>query len=315
MANLNFHHLHHFWAVAREGSIARASETLNVSPPTISTQIKALETALGEPLFHRRARRMDLTETGQCVFEYADDIFSLGNELVRSVQNGEISQKRNRIVIGVTESLPKLIAHSILRPAIDATNAPRVVCREGDLETLMLDLASFRLDLVLSEEPAPASSPLKVFSHKLGDSGISFYATAELAAQLKGEFPTNLDGAPILIPTERNVLRRTLDQWFTQLNIQPRIVAEFEDTALTKYFAADGTGILAIPSVVGEDSARLFGLELIGSTEQCRESFYIISPERKLTHSATLMLTDRARNNLFTNQSDDAIESLNNQHP
>ncbi len=255
---------------------------------------------------------MELTETGQSVFEYADEIFSLGNELVRSVQSGGISRKGQRIAIGITESMHKLIAREIIKPILDHEQPPRIVCREGSLEQLLLDLASYRLDLVISDEPAPAASSVKVFNHSLGNTGVAFLGVGELAARYRDSFPQSLNEAPLLVPTERNALRRLLDQWFHKLGILPRIVGEFEDTALSKFFAADGAGIIAVPQVVSEATAKQFNLESIGVSEDCQESFYVISPERKLKHPAVIELTTHARDDLFEQTQSLSLEATPN---
>jgi LysR family transcriptional activator of nhaA len=296
---LNYHHLRYFWVVASEGSLAKASEKLHVSQPSISAQVAELEESLGVALFRRSGRRNVLTDAGQMVFGYADDIFALGRELVASVKN-QAGKTGLRLYVGVADSFPKLLTNSILEPVFAMKPPVHVVCREGKLEDLLVQLAAHRLDIVLSDEPAPGSLNVKTFSHLLGECDVAFLASARLARQLKPRFPQSLDGAPALLPTENTGLRRSLEKWFHDISVKPNVLAEFEDPALMKVMAADGRGFIALPVVVEPDARQRYRFERIGSTAKCRDQFFAITAERRLRHPAVVKITEQAQGMLMT---------------
>jgi LysR family transcriptional activator of nhaA len=296
---LNYHHLRYFREVAREGGLKKAAEKLRVSQSTMSAQIQALESALGETLFRRSGRGLVLTEAGHRVLSYAEDIFALGQELLEDMKQRPASRPV-RVHIGITDSLPKLAAYQIIKPVFRLPYVVQAVCREGKATDLLSQLAAFRLDIVLADEPAPSSFHLKAFNHLLGECGVCFCAAPALCAKLKRGFPQSLHGAPALLPTANNALRRSLEQWFHQRGIRPRLIAEFEDAALTNMAAIDGLGFVAIPNLVVPEALARYGFERIGSAEQCREQFYAISAERKLAHPAVLAITSQAQTTLFS---------------
>ena len=246
---LNYHHLLYFWMVAREGSIARACKELNLAQPTISGQLRALEESLGEKLFSRVGRRLLLTETGQLVFQYAEEIFGLGREL-NDVLKGRPRGRPIRLTAGISDLIPKLIAYRILQPALAMKEPVQLVCYEDQPEQLLLDLSAHKLDLVLSHTPAGSSVRVRVFNHRLGSCGVSLFATSALAARYRKAFPSRLDGAPFLLPMERSASRRGLEQWFSAEGIHPQIVGEFQDNALLGAFGQAGAGIFALPSAI-----------------------------------------------------------------
>lgn len=296
---LNYHHLRYFWVVAHAGGLRQAAEKLHVSPPSISAQITELEGTLGEKLFRRQGRGKVLTDVGRLVLRYADEIFSLGQELTNAVQQRP-SAAEARLHVGVADSLPKLVTYDILKPIFELAEPIRVICREGKISDLLAQLATHRLDVVLADEPAPSSHGVRAFTHKLGESGISFCAVEPLAKRLKRGFPKSLHGAPALLPADSTSLRRSLEQWFRSIEVQPRVIADFEDAALMKVVATDGAGFVALPAVVAADARARYGLITIGRTEQCRDTFYAITAERRITHPALTVITDRARRLLRT---------------
>jgi LysR family transcriptional activator of nhaA len=296
---LNYHHLLYFWKVAKLGSIARASEELRLAPPTISTQIRCLEESLEEKLFRRVGRNLVLTEVGQRVYDYAEEIFALGSELLNVVRQRPTGQPL-KLNVGISDVVAKMVVREVLRPAFQLEQGVHVVCREGDLERLLADLATYRLDVVLSDRPPPETAKVKSFAHYLGGCGLTFFAGPTLSRRLGEGFPGSLDGSEALLPTHNTALRGNLERWFHALQIRPRVVAEFEDTALLMAFAADDLGFFAVPSVIEEAVQRRYGVEPIGRTEDCREEFYAISVERKLKHPAVLAVTESARSSLFS---------------
>jgi len=291
---LNYHHLRYFWVVAKEGGLRKAADKLHVSQPTISAQIAALEGVLMEKLFRRGGRSLTLTEAGHRVLSYAEDIFSLGQELLDTAQQRPTSRPL-RVHIGITDSLPKLVSYEIIKPIFKLEQPVQAVCREGKVADLLGQLAAYRLDIVLADEPAPSSLPIKVFNHFLGECGVTFCAERKLAATLKRKFPKSLNHAPVLLPAGNTALRRSLEKWFQAEEIRPRLIAEFDDAALMKVAAVDGLGFFALPTLVMQEAVASYDFQFIGRTEECRQQFYAISAERKLTHPAVLAITSQAR--------------------
>lgn len=294
MEYLNYHHLRYFWVVAREGSLRKAAEKLHISQPTMSAQIAALEEALGERLFRRGARGLSLTETGQQAYSYAEEIFTLGQELVHCVKQRP-SRRPLRVHIGIADSLPKLVSHSFAKPIFNIGQPVQAVFLEGKTSDLLAQLAVYRLDIVLANEPAPGSLHTKVFNHLLGECGIMFCAEPRLAATLGEPFPQSLDQAPVLLPSAGTALRRSLEKWFQSQQIHPRLVAEYDDAALMKVAAADGLGFFALPKFAGQEAVSRYGFTIIGQTNECQEQFYAITAERRLTHPAVVAMTANAR--------------------
>jgi LysR family transcriptional activator of nhaA len=290
---LNFHCLYSFWTVAREGSISRACEKLFLAQPTVSGQLRALEKSLGQKLFARAGRGLALTETGNFVFRYADDIFALGQELLEGVA-GQALVPPMRLVVGVADVLAKSVAYRLLQPAL-AFEDVRVVCREGRSEQLLAELSLHRLDLVLSDSALNPSLSIKAFSHLLGESGVTFVGVSALAGKFKKKFPGSLNGAPFYLPMDNTALRRSLDDWFDAQGIRPSIRAEFEDSALMKSFGREGRALFVIPTVVEEDVCRQFDVRPIGRTDAVKERYYAISPERRIKHPGVLAVSAEAR--------------------
>jgi LysR family transcriptional activator of nhaA len=300
MRHLNYSHLQYFWTVAREGSIARASEVLHLTPQTISGQLKLLDEAVGEPLFNRVGRRLVLSDMGRMVFDYAEAIFTVGSELAHVVR-GKQTPGGNLLSIGIVSSIPKLIAERIVAPALTGDAPARVRCQEASLEQLLGELATHRLDLVLSDQRMPEHLSMRAYNHLLGESGMSFLVQRRKARTYRKGFPARLDGAPMLLPSQTSPLRRQIDDWFETESLSPRIVGEFDDSALLKAFGEAGTGIFASPTVIEEEVCRMYRVSVIGRTDQIRERFYAISPERRLKHPSVVLITDVARKDLFVN--------------
>lgn len=297
MRQLNYNHLLYFNAVAHEGSIARASEVLHLTPQTISGQIKLLEEAVGSPLFERVGRGLILTETGHSVNQYADAIFALGAELSQWL-DGQRAGTAHSLNVGIVNSIPKLVAHSVLRTGLEGEPPVRLVVRENSLQSLLGDLAVHRLDLVLSDRPIPIGFNVKAFNHLLGESPISFYGVEELAARYAPDFPRSLEGAPALLPAAGSALRRSLEGWFDQVGATPVIVAELDDSALLKAFGEAGAGIFPAPRVIEKELGHTYHVRPIGLAGPVHETYYAISPERVLKKPAVRRITDSARERL-----------------
>jgi LysR family transcriptional activator of nhaA len=298
MRHLNYTHLLYFWTVAREGTITRASEVLHLTPQTISGQLKLLDEAVGEPLFSRVGRGLVLTETGQVVKQYADEIFMLGAELTQRVKSKQALIPTS-LNVGIENSIPKLVALRILEPALEMEEPVRIVCKEGDLERLLGDLALHRLDLLITDRPIPAGTSVKAYNHPLGDSGISFFAHKSIAQRFRRGFPESLDNAPMLLPALESPLRRSLEDWFDAIQVRPRVLAEFDDSALLKAFGNAALGVFPAPAVITEQVLSMYHARLVGQVDTIQESYYAISPERKLKHPAVVQITENARRALF----------------
>ena len=298
---VNYKHLHYFWMVAKEGGVARASERLSITPQTISGQITLLETYFGTALFHKVGRNIELTEMGRLVLSFADEIFSLGSELEQMMHHLPDSRPK-QFRVGVVDVVSKSIAHRILLPALQMSDSVRMVCREADLDTLLAELALHRLDLVLADRPIPPTVSTRGFSHKLGETSVSFLATETLQKQLTGNFPNCLNGAPMLLPSSGNQLRSNIDQWIDKNRIQPHIVAEFDDSALMKAFGKEGVGVFIAPQAIEQKLMQQYNVKSIGHTDEVKESFYAISVERRIINPITSTIIKSANNSLFAKE-------------
>lgn len=295
---LNYHHLQYFWTVAKEGSIARACEKLRLAQPTISGQLRVLEDTLGEKLFAKSGRGLVLTEVGQVVYRYADEIFGLGREL-QDVLKGRPRGRPLRLIVGVSDMVPKLIAHRILQPALSMAEPVQLICEEDSPERLMSELAEHRLDIVLSDIPVSSIIRVKAFNHLLGSCGVKLFGSRALASRYRRDFPASLDGAPLLLPIEGSSMRRSLEQWLDSHQVRPRIVGEFKDSALMKAFGQAGAGMFAAPDAIEKEVCEHYRVEAVGMVDSVTERFYAISVERKLKHPAVVTISEAARGTLF----------------
>ena len=298
MRHLNYNHLLYFWTVAREGSIAKATHSLHLTPQTISGQLKLLEEAVGEPLFNRVGRGLTLTETGHLVFQYADEIFTLGAELSSRIRSGRVIVPAV-LSVGIVNSIPKLVAARILQPVLKSEIPVRLVCREGSLDALLGELAVHQLDLILSDRALTPGLHVKAFSHSLGSSEIALFAHSRQARSYDKDFPRSLNDASMLLPTSENPVRRGINSWLDEEGLTPRVVAEFEDSALMKAFSVIYDGVFPSPLAICSDVEQMYGCRRIGRPIPVQESYFAISPERKLKHPAVLKIMESARAHLF----------------
>lgn len=289
MNNLNFKHLHYFWVVAHEGSITRAAEKLGVAVQTISGQLSILEKQLGKALFNSQGRGLVLNEAGRVALGYADQIFQLGEALIDAVENSD-SESTLRLRAGITDGIPKLLVYRLLSNVTEMPADVRLICDEGEFEDLLADLALHRLDVVLTDRPATTGGNLKVFSTRLGDFATGLFATAEISAKLAGEFPACLNGAPLLLPTRHNAIRGHIDRWLESNGLRPKIVGEFEDSALLNTFGRGGLGIFPAPLALAEQIESQLAARAIGAMQGVSEQIYAISNERRIRHPAIEVL-------------------------
>lgn len=285
MTPINYKHLHYFWVVAQEGSITRAAERLGVAVQTISGQLSLLERQLGKALFNSQGRGLVLSEAGRVAQGYADQIFQLGEALAEAVESSG-SESTLRLRAGISDGIPKLLAYRLLSKVTSMPGDIRLICDEGEFETLLADLALHRLDVVLTDRAAPASGNLKLFSTPLGEFATGLFASPELVGEYGKGFPQNLDGAPLLLPTRHNALRAPIDRWLENMNIRPKIVGEFEDSALLTTFGRGGLGIFPAPLALAEQIATQLQAAPLGPMAGVSEHIYAISNERRIRHPA-----------------------------
>ncbi len=298
MDNINYKHLHYFWVVATEGSIARAADKLFITPQTISGQLGMLEERIGQPLFDRVGRRLRLTETGRLVLRYADDIFELGKEL-SDVLRGAPLVGSSEFIVSAASALPKTIVYKILEPALSVSEDISLTCKEGPVETILGELAVHEVDMVLTDTPLSSAFSIKAFNHYLGQSNLSFFASPDLACKLKDQFPLCLNDCPMILPTKQYAIRQLFDKWCADNNIFPSVRGQYDDSALMKSFGKAGLGVFFMPSIIEQEVKQAYDLEVIGRSHTLKQKFYAISAERKVTHPAVSAICNVARDIIF----------------
>ena len=291
---LNYQHLLYFWSVVRTGSLTRACEELALSAPTVSAQLRTLEERLGEKLLAKSGRNLVPTEVGKLVYGYANEIFTLGQDMLDALEQRP-SSRPLRLLVGIDDVVPKEIAYRIVEPGMQIKQPVRVVCREGTLERLVADLAVHDIDVVLSDAPVTPSLDIGAYSHSLGTCKVYWMATPALAKTLRQGFPKSLDGVPVLLPTDDTAIRRALDHWLDRQGVRPLLLGEFEDYAMLREFARAGHGFAPVPSVLESQFRREHGFARVGMAQGVKAEFFVISAERKIKHPAVLAMTDSAR--------------------
>lgn len=297
---MNYKHLHYFWVVAKTGGVSSASDALHITPQTISGQISILEDALGHKLFTRKGKRLILTPTGSLVYKYAEQIFSLGEELYDELR-GDRSFGQGIFSVGIMDCVPKIIAQKILSPLMQDENI-RIICREGSFDYLVSKLAVRELDMVISDMPLSSAYSIKAYNHRLGESHMTCFAAKSLAGKCRKHFPGSLNNTPMLLPTNNSTIRPSIDQWLMSEDISPRVIGEFDDSALLKAFGQSGAGVFFMPSIIENEVCRHYGVFPVGSTDKISEQFYALSLERQLTQGIPLAfkLYNSAKENVFS---------------
>lgn len=305
MPSLNYKHLRYFWMVAKAGSIARASEQLHLTPQSISGQLSEFEEALGVEVFRRVGRGLELTEMGQRMLVYAEQIFTLGDELLDLVENGS-GQQSLPFRVGIADSVPKMVAYRLVEPSLIQPEPIRLICREGRLATLLADLSVHRLEMVIADRPMPSNLSVRGYDHFLGESEVTVFAAASLLASLDREFPDNLDAAPFLLPGEDVALHPRLMRWFEAQRLRPRIIGEFDDSALLMAFGQAGAGFFVAPTAIEKFVARQYEVEVVGRIDTVREQMYAITTERQLTHPVIAAIYQAAQHEIFSSPPESA---------
>lgn len=286
LTGLNYRHLYFFWVAAKEGGVTRAAEHLGLAVQTVSTQIAQLEQSLGRSLLTPQGRRLVPTESGRIALSYAEQIFSLGGQMQGAL--AAVDSDRMLLTVGISDSLPKLVAYRLLSVTAKLPRQVRLVCLEGEFENLLADLALHRLDVVLTDRSvhAGAASSLRLFSHLLGESAMKLFGVPALAEKYGPGFPASLDGAPLLLPTRNNALRGHIDEWLLKNGLRPDVVAECEDNAMLKTFGRNGFGLFFAAAALESDILAQYGALPVGDVDMARAQFYAISNERKIKHPA-----------------------------
>lgn len=296
-SGLNYRHLYFFWIVAKEGGVTRAAEKLGLAVQTISMQLSSLEQSIGKQLLEPQGRRLVPTEAGKLALSYCDQIFLLGEQLQDALDEAEAGKMR--LTVGISDSLPKLIAFRLLQATQTMSQQVRLVCMEDEFENLLADLALGKLDVVLTDRTVRAGGSLKVFSHLLGESEMKLFGVPRLAEQYRGNFPASLHHAPLLVPTRNNALRGRIDAWLVEHKVRADIVGEFEDNAMLNTFGRNGMGLFFAPSALAHDIEEQLGAVLVGKAPELREHFYAISNERKIRHPAIEAILAAKHSGLF----------------
>ena len=280
--SFSYRHLYYFWVVGKEGGISRAAARLDMAVQTVSTQVRELERALGYELLKPAGRGLVLTEAGVAAMQQAEQIFSLGEHLPAFVRDA-VSAPSMRLSVGISNGLPKLVVRSLMQPVMDEPHL-RLLCREGEISELLADLALHRLDLLLTDRPAPPNVNVKVYSHSLGSSPLAWYASPELAAVARRGFPQSLAKVPVILPTPRVAVRAPLDQWFEKQGVRPQIAGEFDDSALLKTFGASGMGVFPAVEMVHDELVTRYAVKRVGPCQGVNEQFFAIGTEKKVQH-------------------------------
>ena len=298
MATLNFKHLRYFWMVAKTGSIARAAEQLHLTPQSISGQLSEFDQTLGVALFRRAGRNLELTDAGRRILSYAEEIFTIGDELL-DVLREQKAIKSLLFRVGLADSVSKLVVYRLVEPALKLGEPVRLVCREGRLTSLLAELSIHRLDMIIADRPMPTNLNVRGYSHLLGESGLSVFGTRQLAKELSGRFPALLDNAPFLLPGEDAAIRPKLIHWLDANDLRPQIVGEFDDSALMKAFGQAGAGLFVAPSAIVDHVCKQYKVIEIGRIGSVVEQLYAITSERRLTHPAVVAISKVAREDVF----------------
>lgn len=294
MTTLNFKHLRYFWMVAKTGSIASAASQLHLTPHSISGQLSEFSVSLGVELFRRSGRGLELTDAGRRILSYAEEIFTISDELLAALHDPK-AIKTLPFRVGIADSVSKSVAYRLVEPALKLDEPVRLICREGRLAALLAELAIHRLDMIIADRPMPTNVNVRGYSHLLGQSDLTVFGTKRLARQLSGNFPASLDNAPFLLPGEDATVRPKLLKWLESNNLRPHIVGEFDDSALMKSFGHAGAGVFVAPSAIAEDVCDQYKVARIGRIESVLEQLYAITTERRISHPAIVAISRSAR--------------------
>ncbi len=294
LSTVNYNHLRYFWTVARLDSVTAAARVLHLTQPTVSAQLRQFEKTVGSPLFIGEGRDRHLSDVGRLLFRFAEEVFSLEREMHDTLA-GLPTDRARPFRVGVTDGIPKLLVQQFLEPVLAMEAAPTLVLREGPQETLLEALHDHALDLVLLDAPATGKSAGRAKSLELGESEVMLFGNAELAARYREGYPHSLNGAPLLMPAPGTVVRQLLDSWLAVEGVQPKTVAEMDDSALLKALGMAGHGLFALPVAVADDVRAKYGMEIVGDVGGGRVRYYAITMERRLEADTARAIAEIAR--------------------
>ncbi len=277
MARLNFHHLHYFWAVAREGHLTRAAGQLNVSQSALSSQIKQLEDQLGRPLFTRQARTLELTEAGRVALAYADTIFAAGSELLATLRDGQ-RLERQVLRIGAVGTLSRNFQENFVRPLLQRTDV-ELVLHSGSLTDLLARLSVHTVDVVLSNNPVQADANHPWRCRRIARQPVSLVGRPRAVGQAF-RYPQELAEVPLLLPGRDNEIRAGFDLMCEQAGLRCRVMAEVDDMAMLRLLARDTDAVALLPAVVVRDELLSGVLQEYAVVPHLFESFYAITVQR-----------------------------------
>lgn len=293
MQQLNYHHLYYFYLIAREGSIANAAKLLHVTPQTASGQLSTFEKQLGYPLFDRVNKRLYLNSKGKLVYQHASDIFHKGSRLVELLHadNDAIEQT---FVIGITDAIPKVLAYDFVHHTMNHSSKVRFIFREGPFDTLISDLAINYIDLIIADRGIAPGTQLNANSYFLGESHLSFFASHDEVNHHQN-FPHSLNGKNLLLPGVKSGITLGLTSWLEANQLHPKIVAEFDDSALLKVFGSEGFGVFCAPSAITAHVADFYSVCCIGEITDITERFYAITAKNRAQHTLVNSIVAEAK--------------------
>lgn len=275
MSRLNYHHLHAFWAVAKEGHLTRAARRLHVSPSALSTQVQQLEQALGQQLFERRARTLALSEAGRVAMGYAESIFAAGNEMVSLLREGR-GPGRQVLRVGAVATLSRNFQENLLRPLIVRDDVS-LLLQSGGLEDLLGRLQVHTLDLVLANQPVEATGDAPWRCRRIARQPVSLVGPPGLGVFA---FPDDLATRPLILPSRAHGIRAAFDVWCEQRGLHPQVRAEVDDMAMLRLLARDAGALALVPTVVVQDELRTGALHELAVVPGLHEQFYAITVKR-----------------------------------
>ena len=297
MHHLNYHHLYYFYLVAREGSIAKAAKLLHVTPQTVSGQLSTFESQLGYSLFDRINKRLYLNAKGKVTYQYASEIFHKGNQLAEILNNSdEVNTKE--FVIGITNGIPKVLFYDFVHGTMRKFANVRFVIREDSFDGLLKELAINAVDFIVADRGIAPGTQVNANSYFLGESSLSFFAKQPLSANQR--FPDCLNHMPLLMQGNTSGIRHALSSWLATEQLYPKIVAEFDDSALLKLFGSENFGVFCAPSAIAEHVEKQYDVHCIGKSEALSERYYAITGKSRAEYTLSEDIIGSAKE-IFSN--------------
>jgi len=282
MATLNYHHLRYFWMIANENNLTRAAERLHVSQSALSIQLRQLEESLGQKLFERKGKRLQLTEAGRIALDYANTIFRAGDELT-SLMHGRSAGERQLLRIGAVSTLSRNFQLEMVRSLVQRSDV-ELVLHAGSLRELLAQMHNHTIDLVLSNRPVPRDTQTNWHCHLLDEQPVSLVGKPD-EAKPPFRFPQDLDGRPLLLPSIESEIRAAFDFLLEQAGVRPVVVAEVDDMAMLRLLARESGHLTLVPPVVVLDELRQGLLVERYRITDIRERFYAITPDRRFPNA------------------------------